>query len=158
MADPFKRAVSRTLLKRDEQGPYYDVNVSGGGGDAPEPDVQEDAPTVLDMNQAYGPPLPPGSVGYGDEEGPIPDYEPDSDEDDMSSSMPLSGPVLAQNEDPTLLQRIRQWFTAPRGDESASRDVAEGINEALPSDLSGREAVLKKREQLRKLDRQTEET
>ena len=73
MADPFKKAVGRVMrtdLKSDEAGPYYDVQVSGGGGVAPVSRGQDASPTVLDPERDYGPPLPPGSVGYGDEEGP----------------------------------------------------------------------------------------
>ncbi len=51
---------------------------------------------------------------------------------------------------------IKQWMASPN-DESKSNSVAEEINKKLPRDLSGRDAVEKKRAQLKKLDEQTKE-
>lgn len=165
MADPFKAAVGRnmrTTKKSDAQGDYYDVNVSGGGGDAPVPGYEDAPPTVLDPQRDYGPPLPPGSVGYGDEEGPI-QADDDSNEmdeygEDPSGTYGLPGDIVAQ-EDPTLMERIRRWLGSQGADvQPASQDVSEGLNEALPRDLSGRDAVLKKRQQLKKLDEDTKDS
>jgi hypothetical protein len=57
--------------------------------------------------------------------------------------------------------RVKALLTPrrPATDEEAekARAGAEEANKALPSWLSGRDAVLRKREQLRKLDEQTRE-
>jgi hypothetical protein len=166
VSDPFKKAVGRhmhTSKKRDPQGEYYDVSVSGGGGDAPVEQGSDAPPTVLDPESDYGPPLPPGSVGYGDEEGPIPPDDGtegmsgDGDEMGMMHPMGGMGPMMAQNDvDPTLLQRVIQWLRSGGG-QPEGRDVSEGLNEALPRELSGRDAVLKRRERLKKMDEQTKE-
>jgi len=62
-------------------------------------------------------------------------------------------PENADQHDAGLMQAIRDWWTG-KGQPS---DVAEEANKKLPDMLSGRSAVLKKRQQLKDLDEQTKE-
>lgn len=62
-------------------------------------------------------------------------------------------------EPPGLWDSIKRWHKAKSGSpeaEQATRDVAEAANALLPESLSGRSAVLKKRQQMKELDEQTQ--
>ena len=103
MADPFKKAVGRVMrtdLKSDEAGPYYDVQVSGGGGVAPVSRGQDASPTVLDPERDYGPPLPPGSTDERDDDGPewagTAGDEPDDLEEDDGAPPEPADPVMSR--------------------------------------------------------------
>jgi hypothetical protein len=55
--------------------------------------------------------------------------------------------------EPDFAEKVRGWWASLKA--PTTEEVLEGANEALPDSLSAREAVLKKRAQLQRLDEQT---
>jgi hypothetical protein len=70
--------------------------------------------------------------------------------------MPVSDDGAAAGQPPAgLWERFLRWLGAQGADaQPASRDVAEGINRALPDSVGGRAAVEKMRERQRAMDSQ----
>ena len=58
----------------------------------------------------------------------------------------------AQGASPGLVQALMAWLASKRGDVGAARGVDEAANAALPDALSGRSAVLRKRQQYQQMD------
>ncbi len=54
-----------------------------------------------------------------------------------------------------ILGALRAWMASKRGDVDAARNVDEAANAALPDVLSGREAVLRRRAALQRMDEHT---
>ena len=57
-----------------------------------------------------------------------------------------------------LVQMVLEWLRTPREEaQPVSRDMAEEVNKMLPEEISGRDAVLKRRKHYADIDKMLED-